>query len=152
MKRIDKIRLAVGGSLGVIAGLSLVGWKNRRLFLVNDVTSGESDAYPYLRSRVYYADGGGVLAAAEQAVRSLPRFRIVHIDAENEVIEAEAETAVGHFIDDITIYLISLGKGLVRVTIRSRSRQGRGDLGQNAQHIELIQEAMDRRLLRDIAI
>ena len=150
MSRTAKTLLIAGG-VGAAAAVGYLGWTNRRLFVVNDVTTGESDAYPRLRSRVYYADVDRVLAAAEQAVRTLPRWRVVFVDSENDALEAEVESAVGRFLDDVTLYAIPLGHGQTRVTIRSRSRVGRGDLGQNAIHIRELQDAMDARLTGDAA-
>jgi len=63
-----------------IAGTGCALWANKRLFIVHDVTTGESVAYPHLRSRVYYAEPAAVLAAARQAIRTLPRMRVVFAD------------------------------------------------------------------------
>jgi len=136
--------IALGGLAA--AGACYALWANKRLFIVNDVTSGESAAYPHLRSRVYYAEPGAVLAAAQQAIRTLPRWRVIFMDTENDALEAEAETLVGRFLDDVTLYAVGLGHGQTRATIRSRSRVGGGDLGQNAVHIRELQAAMDDRL------
>ncbi len=146
-----KTWLIVGGSAAALS-LGYAGWKNRRLFLVHDVTTGESSAYPTLRSRVYYSDSNAVLTAAEQAMRVLPRWRVVSIDPENEIIEAEVEKPIELFTDDITMYVTPLGKGQTRVTIRSRSRAGGGDLGRNVQHIRMLQNAMDARLQAESAL
>jgi uncharacterized protein (DUF1499 family) len=144
-------RLAFGAGLAAGAVLSYLAWSNRRLFLVNDVTTGESDDYPTLKSRCYYAASDTVLAAAEQAVRHLAGWRVVHVDTDNDSVEAEVET-IGGSLDDVSIYVQSLSLGQTRVTIRSRSRQGRGDLGSNAAHIRTLQDAMDRRLMNGAAI
>ena len=137
--------VAAGGAIGYLA------WANRRLFTVNDVTSGESAEYPTLRSRVYYADTEAVLATAQQAVRNLPGWRIVHVNEEDESLEAEVQVLAG-VLDDVSVYLQPLTLGQTRVTIRSRSRQGRGDLGSNAHHIRTLQDAMDQRLMTGAAI
>jgi len=150
MGKSQKRWLMAGGLLGATV-LGCTAWANRRLFLVNDVTTGESAAYPRLRSRVYYAEVGGALATAEQAIRQLPRWRVVHVDTENDALEAEVETQVGHFLDDVTVYCVPQGHGQTRVIVRSRSRTGRGDLGQNAVHIQELQDAMDARLTGDAA-
>lgn len=138
---------------GIAAGLGVGAWAwiNRRLFLVNDVTTGESSAYPALRSRVYYAEPAAVLTAAQQAIRGMARWRVVYTDTDNDALEAEAETLVGGFLDDVTLYAIALGHGQTRVTVRSRSRVGGGDLGQNAVHIRELQQAMDDRLTGNAA-
>jgi len=133
------------GALSV-AALGGWGWANRRRLFVSDITTGESAAYPKLRSRVYYAEVAQAMAAGEQALRRLPRWKLVARDTENDVLEAEARTPIGPFTDDVTVYFFPLGHGQTRVTIRSRSRRGRGDLGQNAAHIRELQGAMDDRL------
>ncbi len=133
------------GSLAV-AALGYWGWVNRRRLFVSDITTGENAAYPKLRARVYYADAAQAMAAAEQALRRLPRWKLVARDAENDALEAEVRTPIGPFTDDVTVYFFPLGHGQTRVTIRSRSRRGRGDLGQNAAHIRALQGAMDDRL------
>ena len=144
-------RWLTAGGVATAAGLGYLGWTNRRLFTVNDVTSGESAAYPHLRSRVYYAEPQTALAVAQQVIRSLPRWRVVFVDTENTALEGEVETAIAGLLDYVTVYIVPLGHGQIRVIIRSRSRNGRGDLGQNALHIRELQDAMDARLTADAA-
>ena len=138
---------------GIAAGIAIgyLAWANRRLFTVNDVTSGETDAYPTLKSRVYYASTESVLAAAQQAVRNLTGWRVVHVDTDNDELIAEVQV-IGGVLDDVSVYLQPLSLGQTRVTIRSRSRQGRGDLGSNAHHVRTLQDAMDQRLMTGAAI
>jgi uncharacterized protein (DUF1499 family) len=139
-----KFVLAATGILTCVFGYVL--YANRRLFMVSDVTSGESTAYPDLRSHVYYAEPIAALQIAVQTIKQLPRWRVVHIDSELFSIEAEVESMVGRLLDDVTVTIEKLGDHRVRATIRSRSRQGSGDLGQNAQHIRVLQNDMDAKL------
>ncbi len=132
---------------GAVAGY--LGWANRRLFLVHDITTGESAAYPALRSRVYYAEMSRALTAAEQALSRLPGWTLESRDAENDILEASAKSTLG--TDDVTAYFFALGHGQVRMTLRSRTRSGFGDLGRNAAHIKQLQAAMDDRLNADAA-
>ena len=145
MSKVQKvwIWLAAGAAAG------WWGWTNRRLFLVHDVTTGESAAYPALRSRVYYAEIGKAMTAAEQALSRLPGWEVVSRDAENDILEASVKSALG--TDDVTVYFFALGHSQIRVTIRSRTRNGFGDLGRNAAHIKQLQAAMDDRLNADAA-
>ena len=132
---------------GAVAGYW--GWANRRLFLVHDVTTGESAAYPALRSRVYYAEIERAMAAADLALPRLPGWALVSRDAENDALEATVKTLLG--TDKVTLYFFALGHGQVRVTIRSRTENGYSDLGRNAAHIKQLQAAMDDRLNTDAA-
>ena len=145
MRKLGKCIGVLGGTLlGVTA--AYLAWSNRRLFFVHDITTGESAHYPELRSRVYYAEVPQVLNTAKQSLRSLPRWKLISCDTENDSIEAEAGAVTGLITDDVTIYVISLGHGQSRVTLRSRSRHNMGDFGQNALHIRELQHAMDDRL------
>ena len=132
--------------LGASLAAAYFGWTNRRLFTVSDITTGESAAYPALRSRVYYTDLSGAMAAAEQALKRLPGWEVRSLDADNDLLEASVAAPLGFSTDDVTVYIFDLGHGQTRVTIRSRSRVGAGDLGRNAAHIRQLQAAMDDRL------
>jgi uncharacterized protein (DUF1499 family) len=134
-----------------LAGLAYAAWSNRRLFTVSDVTSGESGDYPHLISHVYYAPIQTVLAAAEQSVRMQSGWRVVLVDEDRGVIEAEVESGFARAIDDLTVRCFDIGHSQTRVIIRSRSRMARGDLGANAQHILQLQQAMDIRLTANAA-
>ncbi len=135
--------------LGIGAAAGVWGWVNRRRLTVNDVTTGESAAYPALRSRVYYAEMDRAMTAAQQALSCMPGWGLVSRDAENDILEASVKTTLSS--DDVTVYFFALGHSQVRVTIRSRSRNGYGDLGRNAAHIRQLQAAMDDRLNADAA-
>lgn len=134
--------------LGIIAGAAFGawGWTNRHLFTIRDITTGESAAYPQLRSRIYYAEPAQALTAAEQALRRLGGWKLTAKDTENEILEAEAQALMLMPPDEVTVYFFPIGLGQTRVTIRSRSRKGWGDLGRNAAHIHALQTAMDDRL------
>ena len=138
------------------AGLAAAywGWANRRLFIVSDITTGESAAYPTLRSRVYYAPLGRAMTAAEQAVKRLPGWELLSRDDSDGIVEATATSSLSSlklFTDDMTIYFFDLGHGQTRVTLRARSRAGAGDLGRSAAHIHQLQTAMDDRLNTEAA-
>ena len=135
--------------LGMTLAGAYWGWTNRRLFVVHDVTTGESAAYSALRSRVYYAEISRAMAAGEQAISRLPGWEMVSRDAENDILEAAVKSALG--TDDVTVYFFALGHGQLRMTIRSRTRSEWGDFGRNAAHILQLQAAMDDRLNTDAA-
>lgn len=145
-----KKRWMVTGGLAALA-LGGAAWANRRLFTVNTITTGESVSYPELRSRVYYAHPAAVLAAAEQALRRLPRWGAAQRDTENLALDCEVRSPLGGVVHDVTLYLTPLGHGQTRAVIRARSRTGRGDLGRSAALIRALQDAMDARLTLDAA-
>jgi uncharacterized protein (DUF1499 family) len=126
----------------VLVGAAWVYW-NRRLFLVNDVTTGESFDYPDLRAHVYFASIDNVAKAAEQAIASLSKWRLVFNDIDKKVLVAEVEAPIGGFLSEVTITLSHLGPRHIRTVIRSSSKVGKGDLGENDRYIRQAQDAMD---------
>jgi uncharacterized protein (DUF1499 family) len=81
------------------------------------------------------------IAQIEKVIASLSRWRIEHIDAPNGIIKATRRTALWGFIDDVTIRLEAVSGG-TRVHARSKSRLGKGDLGQNRRNLLQLFDAI----------
>lgn len=108
--------------------------------------------YPDLAPRRLSASPGASFDRALAVAGSMPRWQITSADPEAGRIEAVATTRVFRFRDDIIIRVRSeglppvsgagasgesggQGEGGTRIDVRSRSRDGRGDLGANAARI-----------------
>ena len=76
-----------------------------------------------------------------QALGALEGLEVSVADRGLGSIEAQARSRVFHFVDDVVVRVRSEGRG-VRIDLRSRSRDGKGDLGVNAARIESIIEAL----------
>ena len=149
--RVLKALALVGKVLAVAVGLlfvaffaSLAVWPP-----INDVTTGETPEYPDVQPRAYSFSQPRVVAAALESIASLERLALVSEVASEEgvhVIEATATTRSGRFTDDVSIRVDANGDGGAVVFIRSHSRVGRGDFGQNARTIRSLQRAMDENL------
>jgi len=70
-------------------------------------------------------------------------WEIVHQDAQRATIDARDTTTLFKFVDDITLRVLPDGAGAV-IDLRSKSRDGRGDLGANAKRIVSFTEAFQR--------
>lgn len=79
--------------------------------------------------------------AAVAAVESLG-WTLVDQDPTAMTIEAYEETSFFHFVDDVVIRVQAAGRG-ARVDVRSKSRDGRGDLGANAARIRKLFEVLE---------
>jgi uncharacterized protein (DUF1499 family) len=114
---------------------------------LNDVETGRTPEYPDLQVRSYRKDPKAVIAAARAAVDALPRFRYVGGGSgpAGSAIQAVASSRVFRFQDDVTVHVRSEG-GVTRVSVRSRSRIGKWDFGQNARNIRELLAALDREL------
>ncbi len=154
-RRANRKRLAF--ALGLTA-LAAAGFMQKRWFTANDITTGQTPDYPELTARVYAADLQATATAAKAACQSLKRWKLVAAiagetasrpeEADAATLHAEARTVLFSFVDDVTVRFEPLegDPPRTRVVIRSHSRVGKGDLGENARHIAALQAAMDARL------
>jgi uncharacterized protein (DUF1499 family) len=126
---------------------SVLLWMNRRLFTVNDVTAGSTRAYPDLKPHAYAYPPGQVFALAEAAAREFPRWRIHSVDRLGRELQVEAEVPLFGFVDDVTVRVDPIpGSQVSEVVVRSRSRRGAGDLGENARRIRAYYHSLDTRV------
>lgn len=79
----------------------------------------------------------------EHAVHTLVRWELTgrETDGDAVVIHLVRTTALWHFKDDITVRVEPVDEGS-RVTAKSQSRVGRGDLGQNPRNLRELFEAL----------
>ena len=98
-------------------------------------------AYPDLQPIRLDAPSTAVFRSAEAAAVALG-WEISHRDAKRGVIEATDTTEIFKFVDDIAIRIRS-ADGQSVVDIRSKSRDGVGDLGTNATRIRAFREQLE---------
>ncbi|MBF5044442.1 DUF1499 domain-containing protein [Aggregicoccus sp. 17bor-14] len=92
------------------------------------------DSYADLRPLVLPEPADAVLARVEALARRQPGWTVVSCDPQARVCEGYAESRLFRFRDDFAIRVRAEGQG-ARVDMRSRSRDGKGDLGVNAARI-----------------
>lgn len=132
--------LVLGGTvvLGTVAMLKM--WPT-----INIVETGKTPEYPDVVPRRYPASKDRVFDAALQAVGRMPRWTLVSSRTEQGEIRAEATTRLFRFVDDVTIHCAEQS-GVTAVNVRSASRVGRSDFGQNARNIRAFFDALDSQL------
>ena len=141
--------LIVLGLLGlvgaVVAAVAVppTGWTS------NDVTTGQHQGYPDLQSIRYDVDKRAATLLAAGAAQRIPGWTVKRTLPDEGIMEAEvAVPAFARvFTDDVTVTVTEENNASV-VRIRSRSRVGRGDMGENARHIRALQAAMNAKLPR----
>jgi uncharacterized protein (DUF1499 family) len=129
--------------LALLAGVAAaLAWPR-----LNDVETGRTPAYPDLQPRRYTADVAQVSQAARALLGSLPRWRLVGAGSGPGGAELQAvhQTRLWRFEDDVTVR-IQRRDGRTVVSVRSRSRVGQWDFGQNARNIRAFLEALDARV------
>jgi len=97
-------------------------------------------AYPDLAPLRFEGTPEAALAASLAAAQELG-WVIVQQDAETGTFEATDTTAIFHFVDDVSVRVRPDAAG-ARVDVRSKSRDGKGDLGANAARIRAFRDAL----------
>src|SRR5262245_10925580 len=106
--------------------------------LLNDVETGKTPAYPALQPREYRAGEEQVEKALRAALDGLPGWRYVGSGSGpgGRALQALYTLPIG-LEHDVNVRIRREG-GVSRVSVRSRSRTGPIDLGQNARNIESL--------------
>lgn len=128
--------------------LALAGiWAATAWPRINDVETGRTPEYPDLRVREYAARPEDVARAVVDALGRLPRWTLVGSGQGpgGHAIQAVHETPLLRFKDDVTIQIRRQG-ARTRVSVRSRSRLGTWDFGQNARNIRELLAALDAQV------
>ncbi len=99
-------------------------------------------AYPDLAPIALPLAPTEALAKAEAAARALG-WQIAAVDPAAGTLEASETTPLFRFVDDVAVRVRSSqgGSGSI-VDVRSKSRDGRGDLGANAARIRAFRDAL----------
>jgi len=128
--------------------LALAGiWAATAWPRINDVETGRTPEYPDLRVHEYAASPSQVSEAVKDVLGRLPRWTLVGSGEGpgGHAIHAVHETRFFRFQDDVTIRIRREG-ARTRVSVRSRSRAGRWDFGQNARNIRELLAALDAQV------
>ncbi len=91
--------------------------------------------YPNLKSLEVNKPALAVLPGIIDAMRQAG-WVVTSIDMKAGVVEATDTTPFFRFVDDIVVRIRSIGPNSTVLDIRSKSRDGKGDLGANAARIE----------------
>jgi uncharacterized protein (DUF1499 family) len=100
-------------------------------------------AYPDLAPIRVSSDPAQALALAEQTARGLG-WEVVRVDAAAGTLLARQTSRLFRFVDDVVVRVRPGEGGGALVDVRSKSRDGRGDMGVNAARIRAFAEKMPR--------
>lgn len=158
--------------VGLVGLLVVLAAPGRNLPAINDITTDLDDPPALRAAQDHAANRGRDLsypgeAFAAQQRRGYPELGSLRLDAPPEqtyaetlravdalgwtlvaqdpdalTVEAYEETSFFHFVDDIAVRIRPDGDGSV-VDVRSKSRDGKGDLGANAARIRRLFDELD---------
>jgi uncharacterized protein (DUF1499 family) len=100
-------------------------------------------AYPDLATVRVSSDPARALQLAEETARSLG-WEVVAVDPAAGTVLAQQTSRVFRFVDDVVVRVRPVEGGGALVDVRSKSRDGRGDMGVNAARIRAFAEKMPR--------
>jgi uncharacterized protein (DUF1499 family) len=101
------------------------------------------EAYPDLQPIRVSSEPARALERAEQTARELG-WEVVGVDPAAGTLLARDTTRIFRFVDDVVVRVRPAEGGGSLVDVRSKSRDGRGDLGANAARIRAFAEALPR--------
>jgi uncharacterized protein (DUF1499 family) len=104
----------------------------------------QHNAYPDLVTLNTTAPADKVFAAAQQTIAAMG-MQLADADPAQGRIEANQKSLLYGFTDDMVVRTIAGADG-TRVDVRSKSRVGRSDLGQNAKRIRVFLEKLKENL------
>lgn len=143
--------LVVLGILVVLVVVGLLVWFIEdpvRDFTTNYAVTSAEASDPLLRPLVVNRSADEVISLVQRAASMLPRWRFA-----GEVVEGDTTslafvrtTMLLRFKDDVVVHVERTPQGCV-VTGESRSRVGKGDLGQNPRNLRELFDSL-RTLLR----
>ena len=130
------------GAVVLVAVWAATAWPR-----INDVETGRTPEYPDLQVREYTASPKKVAEAATQALGRLPRWSLIGSGAGpgGHSVQAVHEIPILGLTDDVTIHIRQDGPR-TKVSVRSRSRVGPWDFGQNARNIREFLAALDAQV------
>ncbi|MCO5166516.1 MAG: DUF1499 domain-containing protein [Planctomycetes bacterium] len=138
--------VGAGAALAAVA-LQVDDWRR-------DLTTNHARTAPHatdsrLRPLRTTLDASTVAARVEEVARSLPRWEVVAVERDpgGVTVRLMRTTRLLRFRDDVTVRVAPSGSAWV-VTAESRSRVGRGDLGQNPRNLRELLGALRDRLER----
>ena len=136
MKRFLLLLVVAGAAAAVLA------WPR-----LNTVETGRTPEYPDLQPREYAASEQRVTEAVKAAAGRLGRFTFVGAGRGpgGSELQYTASTRVFRFKDDVNVRIRREGTK-TKVTVRSKSRMGTMDFGQNARNVRELLAALDREM------
>ncbi len=120
-----------------VRAAQLDGNRERDMSYPDEFAAVQRKRYPHLAPLYLKRPPAEVFERAKRACESLPFTEITMADPEGGRLEARVESRIFHFMDDVVVRVRPYGRGS-RVDVRSKSRDGRGDLGVNAMRVETI--------------
>jgi uncharacterized protein (DUF1499 family) len=135
------IGIAAGIAVAGLAGLAVTNPGN----LAETLEDGADQA---MRARKYRTTLENFVAETEKIIPALTKYgqnwRLISSETTGAAAVIKAEVPVVVFTDDLEVKAVAEG-GDTLVNIRSNSRVGKSDLGENRRHVRQLLRALDEK-------
>lgn len=139
LPRINDITTDVGDPPVFVAALEQGPNRGRDMTYPGESFAAQQQAaYPDLAALVVEDAPDAAYDKVRAVLAGMPRMRITGENREEGRIEATETSRLFRFEDDVVVRIRPFEDGGSRIDVRSRSRDGKGDLGVNAERIRTI--------------
>jgi uncharacterized protein (DUF1499 family) len=139
LPRINDITTDVGDPPVFVAALEAEPNKGRDMkYPGESFAVQQQQGYPDLASLVVDVPPNLAFGRAKVALAGMPRMTITAENRDEGRIEATETSRLFHFADDVVVRIRPYQDASSRIDVRSKSRDGKGDLGVNAARIRTI--------------
>lgn len=145
-------KIVIAAVLCVVAFVIAIGVVGRTYYPDNVAETAPGGGEKGLETRFYDADVETVRKGAKEVVGKLSTWgaswRLVDETEGGSVSSIKVEVPVVVFTDDLVV-TIKDERGKSRVDVRSASRVGKSDFGENARHVRKFLAALDERFRKN---
>lgn len=135
------------GSLSLMVLMITLSFTACRGLTYNQAETSPDHSDSSLRTRTYSIAYDSFFTILSEVIKELPRWKILSLDLSSGEVLATRESRVFHFVDDVRILVVKKEEQELSVNIRSASRIGKGDFGQNARNIRGLLKGLDQKIL-----
>jgi len=125
------------------AAILIIG---RTFYPDNIAETSEDGGNKLLKTRFYESDSDTVLKVVKDVIPRLSTYGSAWKIVDSEDLKIKAEIPVVVFTDDLEVTIAEADDGKTRVDVRSQSRVGKSDFGENARHVRKLLTALDEKL------
>ena len=145
-------KLVIAALVLVVAAVIAIVVVGRTFYPDNIAQTSEHGGTKGLKTRVYKSDTETVKRASAEVISGLTSWgnawKLTDETDGGVELRLKAEVPVVVFTDDLEVTIKGNEDGTVDVNVRSESRVGKSDFGENARHVRKFLSALDRKMKR----
>jgi uncharacterized protein (DUF1499 family) len=140
--------------IGIAAGVAVAGAASLAIMNPTNIAETSADAKEEaLRPRIYKTDLQNFVSETEKIIADQTTYgkswKFIATDTNGNSASIKAEVPVVFFTDDLVVKAeFKSEKGETIINVRSNSRVGKSDLGENRRHVLQILQVLDEKFAK----